>query len=508
MTPRHFKLEPLNSDQLNTLAMTSDQKRLALFAECFKKLSGTLPQHLAKAGGRVNLIGEHVDYPDIQFQGAEAAHLFSMGGSVQNSYLVAIKKRSDDTLRLWHLNAQEGFECKVSDLPALESACESEREQHLPMDKRSVPVWAFHTLGALMEHHKLSKLTAGYDLLLTSNVPHGAGMSNSAANCVALALVFNAACPELKLLSQLDLVAFARRSENSRFAGGHCGCLDQLLIVCSQENKLTRIDYAQNSTDHFESKLPKSWQFAALNTNVPHVLAESEYSDRVKELTLGIQLLRNVSGLKTLGTPTLKLSTYNSLLKCFNIDSVSLPVDDQGVSWDEAMCKSVVEKLLKEYQVPSLFRHKGLNATQSCAVILRRMRHQKASALIVAAAGLAASRGEALTFGKLLNAEGESLRMSGDFQITGDNGAQDALLDCGFASAKALDLTVFGRMLGGGGGGNVLFMADRQNEALYQKWIVHTQKSYEVWTAKTFKHEKVVATLIEPCLSAGAQLLY
>ena len=168
----------------------------------------------------------------------------------------------------------------------------------------------------------------------------------------------------------------------------------------------------------------------------------------------------------------------------------------------------MIEKILKVYQVPALFRHQGLNSEQSCSILLRRMRHQKASALIVAAAGLAASRGEAKIFGQLLNAEGQSLRMSGDFQITGDNGAQDALLDCGFDSAKALGLAVYGRMLGGGGGGNVLFMADRQNEELYQKWIADTQKRYEMWTSKTFKDDKVVATLIEPCLSAGAKLLF
>ena len=50
---------------------------------------------------------------------------------------------------------------------------------------------------------------------------------------------------------------------------------------------------------------------------------------------------------------------------------------------------------------------------------------------------------------------------SGDFMITGDNGAQDAMLDCALAAGKALRLAVHGRMLGGGGGGNVLLFVDR-----------------------------------------------
>ena len=65
----------------------------------------------------------------------------------------------------------------------------------------------------------------------------------------------------------------------------------QLLIVCSKANMLTKIDYADNGIQHFASKLPPSMQFVALNTNVPHVLAESDYSHRVKELTLDITFL-------------------------------------------------------------------------------------------------------------------------------------------------------------------------------------------------------------------------
>ena len=60
-------------------------------------------------------------------------------------------------------------------------------------------------------------------------------MSNSAANCVAVGLVLNAMFPSLGLSSEIKLVTFARNSENSKFAGGSCGWLDQLLIVCSKQ---------------------------------------------------------------------------------------------------------------------------------------------------------------------------------------------------------------------------------------------------------------------------------
>jgi galactokinase len=284
--------------------------------------------------------------------------------------------------------------------------------------------------------------------------------------------------------------------------------LDQLLIVCSQKGQLTRIDYAENAVDHFQSNLADSWQFCALNTNVPHVLAESEYGDRVKELELIIQLLRKASSVSTLGSPTLSLKTLNGLLAKLEVASSGSDFDtvDDGLNWSEAECQKAIDDLLSNYKIPSLLRHQNLTSKESLAVLLKRIRHQKTSSLIVVAAGEAAAKGDAHQFGNLLTKEGRSLRMSGDFQITGDNGAQDALLDFGFEEAQKLGLKVFGRMLGGGGGGNVLFMVDRTNEQTYQTWISQTQVQYAQWAKKL--EGEVQATLIEPVMSDGAALIY
>ena len=135
------------------------------------------------------------------------------------------------------------------------------------------------------------------------------------------------------------------------------------------------------------------------------------------------------------------------------------------------------------------------------------MRHQKVSSILVPLAGAAARGGDAATFGRLINTEGDSLRMSGDFQITGDNGAQDALLDIGFGEAAKLGLETYGRMLGGGGGGNVLFYVNRTDEETYASWRDAVVAAYNNWAACELNDDTVKATIIEPVMSAGARLL-
>ena len=73
----------VSESEQEILAATDDTARVALLKTLFLRLYGAAPAKVAMAGGRVNLIGEHVDYPDVQFAGKPVVHLYSMGGAVQ-----------------------------------------------------------------------------------------------------------------------------------------------------------------------------------------------------------------------------------------------------------------------------------------------------------------------------------------------------------------------------------------------------------------------------------------
>ena len=227
-----------------TLAATDDGARVTLLKDLFNRCYGAAPEHVALAGGRVNLIGEHVDYPDVQFNNDPVVHLYSMGGAIQNSYLALVAARSDKKIVLCHTAVGEVFTVELAKLAQLEEEAVKQRADGLAMAERSTPVWANHTLGAVALMISSGAPCEGLSLLLTSNVPPGAGMSNSAANCVALGLVFNELYPTLALDTQMKVVTFARDAENSKFGGGHCGWLDQMLIVrrrhCRRRRRLRR----------------------------------------------------------------------------------------------------------------------------------------------------------------------------------------------------------------------------------------------------------------------------
>jgi galactokinase len=511
------------ADLMTLSTAGDDAAREAVVRELFETIYGSPPAKMSLAGGRVNLIGEHVDYPDVQFAGRPAGtpvvHLFSMGGAIQNNFIAAASLRSDTKISIAHVQVGTRYTVDIADLPALEAAAVAERNSHLDMRSRSSPEWTFHTLGAVMEMAQRGVAFSGMDLLLTSNVPHGAGMSNSAANCVALGLVFNALFPALNINTTIELTTFARCAENSKFAGGQCGWLDQLLITNSKADHVTKIDYADNSIQHFESKLPSHMQFVAFNTNVPHVLAESDYGHRVRELTLGIKFLTSLLG-GNVGGPNLTLGTINALIKATDptVPVVEIPsalkhtamvASEEQCTLDAAKIEEIVAAIESGFDVPSeLPMHKGKGARESFAVILRRMRHQKMSSLLVPLAGEAASLGDVELFGLLLDLEGQSLRMSGDFMITGDNGAQDAMLDAALERGRDLNLRVHGRMLGGGGGGNVLLFVDGSDPALFQTWADSTIRVYNAWADSTFPGQGISVTVIAPQIAGGARLLF
>ena len=511
---------------LTDKAMTRQSTLIGIFRDVF----GRGPLTMAEAPGRDNAQGEHVDYPDEQFASAQT-HLFSMGGALQNSFVAAIAKRNDDTIRIAHADTMQMIEFSIDKLRELQLNAQAVRVTNLPAAQRAIPVWANHTMGVLMQAVSQDKRISGMDILLTSNIPFGAGLSNSAANCVAVTMALSDAYSWC--LSEDEVITFARDGEHDEFVGSTCGWLDQILVVKSKTGYFAMIDYATNEVTYFKSNLPPTLQRVLVNTNVPHDLVATEYNDRNKqELPRAHNILRVLLPDKAIhGSTSLTLAEINHLIKLFDPEAPEVDLTEAGVASiigpqqrnkQESMDLPDDESLLDDfarlnYLMPTstsaghamevLPRHAELTLQQSFALCLRRMRHQLTSALRTPLTGEAAKAGNVAAFGELIDAEGRSLRESGDYQITGLNGAQDSLLDIGFDVGRRLGITVHGRMEGGGGGGNVGFYVDRFDELKYSQWQRQVTLEYKAWVEQVegLKQRDIKASFIEPKLSEGAK---
>lgn len=494
-------------------AEDNEPARIGILKIKHKEFFGVEPQFGVQAPGRDNEQGEHVDYSLWQFMLKFITNLFSLGHAIQNNYMASLSfhKTEDGIVSIAHLDAGEVYTFNLADLDRLQTAVVTERQDIEKADKgeidkkdirySNVPEWVRHTLGALSVAQKQQGIRLrGMDITATSNVPHGGGLSNSAANCCAVSLLLNKAYKkgyDLKKAADLiSLAKWAQAAEHDPFVGGKCGLLDQLISLASQADSLVLLNYgyivnpkileenpalAEKAILIVQSKLPKSLKRVLINTMITHDLQKTEYKDRGAELTLAFQKLQEWLGQDVSSTLPLTLADLNALIERLDpsLDGIALDValggnetmklldaqlppelkDSLGylkeyigkqnrrtLSHDQI--EYIFRKIQSSYEIPKpqgegvdFLRHnvKGMTKERSFAILLRRMRHQLTSSMRTPLSAIAAVRGDKQAYMSLITAEGASLRETGDMQVTGpQNGAQDALLDIAFMVAREM----------------------------------------------------------------------
>lgn len=224
------------------------------------------------APGRVNLIGEHIDYNG----GRVLPCALTLG-----TYGVA-RKRGDDKLRLYSLNDPEGRirESTIRDLTPGE-------EKDWTNYPRGV-MWAFREKGM--------EMSSGLDLLIYGDLPGGAGLSSSASLEVLTGFIlrdvfgFEVTNQELALLGQ--------RAENE-FCGVNCGIMDQFASAMGKKGYGIYLDTSDLSYEY----IPVVCSGAVIviaNSNKKHSLNESKYNERRRECEEALQELQTVVGINHL----------------------------------------------------------------------------------------------------------------------------------------------------------------------------------------------------------------
>lgn len=219
--------------------------------------------------GRINIIGEHTDYNNG----------FVLPAAIDKKVCVAIRKRPDDTIIMYASEFDEKISIRLSEIKPSGN-------------------WTAYILGVVAQLIEKGYPIGGFEILLTGNIPIGAGLSSSAA--IECATVF--ALNELFDLNidKFRMVQMAQMAEH-HYAGVQCGIMDQFASMFGKKDHLIKLDCRSLEYEYIPLQIPYH-SIVLLNTNVKHALVDSEYNIRRKQCEDGVNMVRkkypNVNSLR------------------------------------------------------------------------------------------------------------------------------------------------------------------------------------------------------------------
>ena len=136
--------------------------------------------------------------------------------------------------------------------------------------------WAKYIFGICREMIKKGKTIPGFNIVISGDVPLGAGMSSSAALECAVGFAVN---DQFNLGFNRQEIALMGQATEHNYVGVMCGIMDQFISCLGKEGSLLRLDCRSLEYEYVPFK-PSGYQLVLLNTGVAHELASSEYNLR------------------------------------------------------------------------------------------------------------------------------------------------------------------------------------------------------------------------------------
>ena len=235
----------------------------------FRSRFSTSPAFIARAPGRVNLIGEHTDYNEG----------FVLPMAIDRDVTIAGAPRPDRTVRLYSVDFDQTSEFSLDSIQPDPAA-----------------PWSNYMRGVAMMLQNDGLALRGFDGVVRGDVPIASGLSSSAATEMATVMAFSAASGQ-----SIDGVRAARLSQRAenQFVGVNCGIMDQFISSLGKAQHALLIDC--RSLDYELVPVPAGVTVLVVDTTAPRTLAGSAYNQRRSECEegarlLGAKSLRDVSG--------------------------------------------------------------------------------------------------------------------------------------------------------------------------------------------------------------------
>ncbi len=269
--------------------------------------------------GRVNLIGEHIDY--------NGGYVFPCALSF-GTYAVC-RRREDNKFRMFSMNFENDGVIEFS-------------LEKLTKDN----VWADYCKGVIntfINHgYKIEK---GADIIFFGNIPNGAGLSSSASLEVLMGTILREISNLNDKISMIDIVKFGQEAEN-KFIGVSCGIMDQFAVGMGKEDRAILLNCDTLEYDYVPVKLD-GISIVIMNTNKRRGLADSKYNERRASCEAALKDIQD-SGKKINYLCDMTIEDFEEVKKYIKSDE-ALPRVRHAVSENVRVLDSV--KNLKENNI-------------------------------------------------------------------------------------------------------------------------------------------------------------
>lgn len=263
----------------------------ALMKDKFEKLFGKGEPRLFIGPARINLIGEHTDH--------QGGYVLPCAISLRSACLV--RTRSDGIIRL-----------AATDLPGIVEAGVEDLSGYA-----SIP-WGGYPIGVAYIMKNKGYFVGGMDMLFDETVPHGSGLSSSAAIEVATATAIATISSE-RAGTPIDMteIALIGKETENKYIGMDCGIMDQFSSAMGKKDhaiflRCSDLSYRYVSAD-FASQ---GYTLMICNTGKPRALVKSAYNTRLAECKTALLAMRDAAKISCLADLSPEMfEEYSSLIQ-------------------------------------------------------------------------------------------------------------------------------------------------------------------------------------------------
>ena len=227
----------------------------------FQETFGTTAEKTVLSPGRINIIGEHIDYNDG----------YVLPAAIDKIICFAFEKNNSNQSRIIAIDLNDEFEINLAD----------------PIELTD-NMWTNYLRGVLKQLKLKGFKVEGFNCVFSSTIPVGSGLSSSAALECGFLFGLNKL---FKLnIKPVDIALMGQSAEH--WVGINCGIMDQFSSVMGLENKVIKIDCRTLEYEYHNADF-NDYSLILFDSNVKHTLMTSAYNERREQCEEGIAIVKN-----------------------------------------------------------------------------------------------------------------------------------------------------------------------------------------------------------------------